>query len=134
MEKIDLNESKRISRILSGMEPKPNRFEAKLAAIKLKISNADQDPGLERKSCLFFFKSKFYHVKGKVNKIVEADVKSLLEEHQDTQVYYLCSDKVCPMPAALMGKTKKAVKVKDDAGAAEFMSEKSGIKVTINDL
>lgn len=134
MKKIDLEKSKRISRILAGKEPRPNRYEAKLSAVQRKISNIDQDPGLEDRSCLFFFKSKFYHVQGKLKKIAEADVKNLLDEHPNMEIYYLCSDRVCPMPEALSGKIKKAVKVKDDQGAVDFMSEKSGVKLTVNDL
>jgi len=134
MEKIDLNKSKRLIRILAGQEPKPNRYDAKLAFVRQKLFNADQDPGLEDKSCLFFFKSKFYHVQGKVNKIAEGEVKNLLTQHPHTEVYYLCSDRVCPMPETLSGRTKKAVKVKDDQGAVDFMSEKSGVQLTVKDL
>ncbi len=131
MEKIDLKKARELTQILSGKKKPYNRYANKLAAIRHKMN---ADPGLEDRSCLFFFKSKFYHVQGKLKKIAEANVKNLLEQHPNTEVYYLCSDRICPMPDALSGKTKKAIKVKDDQGAADFMSEKSGVTITKNDL
>jgi hypothetical protein len=131
MEKINLNESKRLSRILAGKEKPVSRFETKLNRIK----GIATDPGLETASYLFFYKGKFYFFSdGEMKKKTEADIKGLLNDYPDTEVFYLCSDRICPMPPALTGKTKKAVKVKDDDGAAEFMTEKSRVKITKNNL
>ncbi|HAX61154.1 MAG TPA: hypothetical protein DCX95_01140 [Elusimicrobia bacterium] len=133
--KIDLAKAKKLGRILAGDEPPMDfRFEEKLASVQRKMKNITQDPGLEDKECLFYYGGKYYHVKGKIKKIVEADVDSLLQDEPDTEIYFLCAKNVCPMPEVLSGKKKTAVKVTGDIGAAEYMTKKSGIKITKNDL
>jgi hypothetical protein len=134
MEKVNLDKSKKIIRILSGKEPKINRYEEKLAAVRRKLFNADQTPGRTDKSCLFYYTMKYYHVKGKMKRVSDADVENLLKENPGTKIYFLCAKIVCPMGKAISGKTMESVRVKGDADAVEYMSEKSGVKLTVNDL
>jgi len=103
--------------------------------LKAKIQNINTDPGLEQKDFLFFYKGKYYFIQGsEMKKITEADVKPTLDDNPATEVYYICCETICPLPDPLTGKTKEAIRVKDDEAAAAFISKKSGITVTKNDL
>jgi len=137
MEKIDLNESKRLSRVLAGKEAPEDRSKKILARMQGKTgfrATADEIPGLETKSCLFYFNGKYYHVKNQLMKITAADVENILRDYPETQIFFMCAENICPMPDVLSGKKKTAVKVKDTAGAAEYITEKTGITVTKNEL
>jgi len=153
-EKVDLNRVKFLRDKLEGkevFEPKPMRVIAKLTeemeteisignirmGIKPKppIKNIAPDPGLETPEFLFFFKGKYYFIENKVmTKITGADVKMKRSENPYMEIYFLCSDTICPMPDELTGLTKKAVKVENDQGAIDLMNQKSGTNLTVKNL
>jgi hypothetical protein len=110
-----------------------NLAEVRRLNVKIKNGNPDEEIYETKKSFLFFFKGKYYHVQGELKKLSEAEVKDLLDKTPDVKIYFICSENICPMPGILSGKEKEAVKVKDDAAAA-FISEKSGITVKKEDL
>ena len=135
--KIDLNESKRLSRVLAGKEAPKDRSREILARMQAKTgfkASADEIPGLETRSCLFFYNGKYYHVRGELKKLTAADIKNLLNDYPDTEIYFLCAKNICPMPAEISGKKMTSAKVKDDSGAALYMSNKSGVIIKKNEL
>lgn len=155
MNRIDFEKAKKIAGMLSGTEKPFPRETAAQKLLKIQttmdlkrmkksimsdartfIKNAVPGNGLETKSYLFYFKGKYYHVQGELKKLSESEVKKLLDETSKTKIFFICSGGgVCPMPGILSGKENmEAVEVKDDAAAAAFISEKSGIKVSVTDL
>jgi hypothetical protein len=130
-EKINLSRARELHQILSGKKQPQDRYARKLASIKHKMNF---DAGLERKSYLFFFERKFYHVKDVLKKIFEADVETTIYDNPGTEIFFMCATNICPMPDALSGKKKTSKKVKDDQEAAEFMTKTTGITISKNDL
>jgi hypothetical protein len=114
-----------------------NLAEVRRLNAKIKNGNPDEEIFETKKSFLFFFKGKYYQVQsGKLKKLSEAEAKTLLDKQPETKIYFICSGgAVCPMPGILSGKENmEAVEVEDDAAAAAFISEKSGITVKKEDL
>jgi hypothetical protein len=140
---IDLNKARKLSKVaakqqneswLEKVDREAKRFEDMQKHPHPRIIGTDV-PGLEDQSCLFYFRGKYYHVKGQLKKIAEADVEQTLNDNADTKVYFMCENKsICPMPDALQNVEKEAVKVADETEAASFMTTKSGVTITKNDL
>lgn len=168
MEKIDLNEVKRIIRVRSGKETEPTRYEKKLAEVKermtlneiekdlkelktliddpdhkgtidlaevrkirFKASNPDEVIGLKR--YLFHFKGKFYLIEGnEYRKIEDAEARMQLDQDQDIELYYLCSNEsMCPLPNLFTGRYAKAVQVKNDAGVIEYIRKLTVVTIKL---
>jgi hypothetical protein len=99
------------------------------------IRGIDPDPGLETKTYLFMYQSKYYFIEGKsMQKIAEADVQPTLDKNPEIEIYYICSDRLCEIPDALQGKVKTAKRVKDSEAAIQFINEKTNNQFSVKNL
>lgn len=145
--KIDLVKAKQTSKELiqkakesvkERMDRQEREYLAKYSRPPIRGINAD--PGLESKKYMFAYNEKYYFIEVKspeaksMTKVAEADVADKLEDISEVKTYYLCSKYVCPIPVALKGLIKEAIKVKGDQGAIDKMNELTGMELTVKDL
>jgi hypothetical protein len=129
---FDLEQSKRLTRILAGKEPAPSRHEKVVNRIK----NSDPNNPLARDIYLFSFRKKFHQIEAQNHKVIrESDVKALLDKNTKVQLYYICTNEgMCPLPKSYVGKGAKAVQVKDDQGVIDYIRQTTGITLKKSDL
>ena len=112
-----------------------NGPDVNLNRAKKLIRNVEQDPGLETKISLFYFKNKFHLIEsGKYRKTSESEVRKTLDEQPETMIYFICSENSCSMPQVLSGKDQEIVKLKDDQEVIDYIKKVSGVELKISDL
>jgi hypothetical protein len=150
---ININESRRLSRILAGKEKPQSRYDQKIAqsqiVMDLKdlkfrvmrdaralIKNADPNDPFARDIYMFAFKGKFHKIESGTHKIIsEAEVNTLIEKNSETKLYYICTNSgMCPLPDAYVGKGSKAVQVKDDDAVIDYIKSITGVTIKKSDL
>ena len=142
MSKIDLE---RVKRLQYGGHPGSRKKKILLKAVAAGTINARgaraiirgaQTPGLENTGTMFFYKNRYYYPKdGKLTKLSEAEAKTILEPDNKVKCHLLCQGRtVCPMPDPFALEDVTVKQVKDDNAAASYISEKSGLTVTVKDL
>lgn len=148
MEKINLNEARRLNRILTGKEKAPSRHEEKrlkteivmdLKALKKDLmKDINLDPGLETERYLFSFKNKFHFVVNKQYTKYEngAEVRTLMEDQPETNLYYICIEKevMCSLPEIFTGKPCHGVMLKSKSNVLDFIERVSGARIKLSDL
>ena len=155
MEKVNLQRVKKLTAILAGKE-KPFQREThsdkmentqilmELRSLKNSImkdarqlvKNGNPDDIFAREIYLFAFRGKFHKIEAGTHKVIKDDeVKSLLKENPETELYYVCTNSgMCPLPDVYSGKGAKAILLKDDDAVIDYIKQKTGVKISKSEL
>jgi hypothetical protein len=143
MDKINIEESKRLSRILAGSEKPKDKAAEKLSIVQAKMNQKIRYQGLDpndpfaKDIYLFAFKGKFHKIMAKKHTILTTDkaVQALLTDYPETKLYYLCTNSgMCPMPLSFSGKDAKAAQLKDDNAVIAFIQKLTGVAIRVSQL
>lgn len=127
---INLEESKRLSRILAGKEKPENKLEKKLFEIQAKYN-----PKNENREFLFFYSVWTFIQNKQYKTLTESEAAADLKQFPGMEIYY-CRLEGSPdnPPAILKGKKINKEIVAFHLGLSDLIYQKTGVRIPETDL